>query len=144
MQDFINKKPPVISKLEAGIREVKHMKGGDLEKCSSFGSRNKLWSDLKKPFSSYLLQLREARRRREEPTESYFMGPLSPSPLSSSELRQTAAALSPPSKADTHPLSAGSTDCHSSCQSTAIYLEARGLLKRGKSRGWEEGREGGR
>lgn len=49
-----------------------------------------------------------------------------------------AAALSPWSKADTHPLSAGSTDCHSSCQSTAIYLEAWGLLKRGKSRGWRE------
>lgn len=32
------KKPPVISKLRARIREVKHMKGGDLEKCSSFGS----------------------------------------------------------------------------------------------------------
>lgn len=77
---LIKKKPPVISKLEAGIREVKHMKGGDLEKCSSFGSRNKLWSDLKKPFSSYLLQLREARRRREETTESYFMGPSLPLP----------------------------------------------------------------
>lgn len=48
------------------------------------------------------------------------------------------AALSPWSKADTHPLSAGSTDCHSSCQSTAIYLEAWGLLENGKSRGWRE------
>lgn len=34
---------------------------------------DKKWSDLKKLFSSYLLQLREARKR-EELTESYFMG----------------------------------------------------------------------
>lgn len=34
-----------------------------------------------------------------------------------------------------------STDCHSSCQSSAIYLEAWGLLRRGKSREWREWRE---
>lgn len=101
------------------MREGKHMTGCELKKCSTFQSQDKLWSDLKNLFSSYLLQLREARRR-EELTESYFMG-LSLSPTGSYNI---AAALSPWSKADTHPLSACSTDCHSSCQSTAIYLEA--------------------
>lgn len=107
------------------MREGKHMTGCELKIRSSFQSQDKLWSDLKNLFSSYLLQLREARRR-EEQTESYFMG-LSLSPAGS---YNTAAALSPWSKADTHPLSDSSTDCHSSCQSTAIYLEAWGLLER--------------
>ena len=102
------------------MREGKHMTGCELRNCSSFQSQDKLWSDLKNLFSSYLLQLREARKRREL-TESYFMG-LSLSPAGS--YNTAAAALSPWSKADTHPLSAGSTDCHSSCQSTSIYLEA--------------------
>lgn len=118
------------------MREGKHMTGCELRKCSSFQSQDKLWSDLKNLFSSYLLQLREARKRREL-TESYFMG-LSLSPAGS---YNTAAALSPWSKADTHPLSAGSTDCHSSCQSTAIYLEAWGLLERAEDgeRWWWRG-----
>lgn len=47
--------------------------GCEVKKCSSFQSEDKLWSNLKNLFSSYLLQLREARRR-EEVTESYFMG----------------------------------------------------------------------
>lgn len=115
------------------MREGKHMTGCELKIRSSFQSQDKLWSDLKNLFSSYLLQLREARRR-EEQTESYFMG-LSLSPAGS---YNTAAALSPWSKADTHPLSDSSTDCHSSCQSTAIYLEAGGLLERGKSSGWRQ------
>lgn len=55
------------------MREGKHMTGCELKKCSSFQSQDKLWSDLKNLFSSYLLQLREARKR-EELTESYFMG----------------------------------------------------------------------
>ncbi len=54
------------------MREGKHMTGCELKKCSSFQSQDKLWSDLKNLFSSYLLQLREARKR--ELTESYFMG----------------------------------------------------------------------
>lgn len=95
------------------------MTGCGLKKCYSFQSQDKLWSDLKNLFSSYLLQLREARKR-EELTESYFMG-LSLTPAG---CYNAAAALSPWSKADTHPLSAGSTDSHSSCQSTTIYLEA--------------------
>lgn len=76
----------------------------------------------------------QKRGKEKNWTESYFMG-FSLSPVGS---YNTAATLSPRSKADTHPLSAGSTDCHSSCQSTAIYLDAWGLLERGKSRGWRE------
>lgn len=59
--------------MERGIRERKHRMGCELQKCSSFQSQDKLWSDFKKLFSSYLLQLRGARRR-EELTKSYFMG----------------------------------------------------------------------
>lgn len=57
-----------------GMRERgKHMTGCELKKRSSFQSQDKLWSDFKNLFSSYLLQLREVRRR-EQLTESYFMG----------------------------------------------------------------------
>lgn len=45
----------------------------EFEKHFRFHTQNKLWSDLKKLFGSYLLQLREAQRK-EEVTESYFMG----------------------------------------------------------------------
>ena len=41
------------------------MTGCELKKCSSFQSQDKLWSDLKNLFSSYLLQLREARKKEE-------------------------------------------------------------------------------
>lgn len=59
------------SKPEAKTEE-KPLTGCEFQKCSSFHSQNELWSDLKKLFNSYLLQLREARRR-EEVAESYFM-----------------------------------------------------------------------
>lgn len=49
------------------------MAGCELQKCSSFHAENKLWYDLKMLFGSYLLELREAKRK-EEVTESYFMG----------------------------------------------------------------------
>lgn len=45
----------------------------EFEKHSRFHTQNKFRSDLKKLFGSYLLQLREAERK-EEVTESYFMG----------------------------------------------------------------------
>lgn len=48
------------------------------------------------------------------------------------------AAFSPRSKADALPIPASSTDCHSSCQSNAIYLGAQRLLKRGRSKGWRD------
>lgn len=106
-----------------------------MEKCSSFRSWNKLLSILffsffggKKLFGSYLLQLREARRR-EEPTQSHFMG-LSPF-LSTFQLKQC-CCLKPPGARLTLIHSAGSTDCHSSCQSTPIYLKGSRLLRRSR------------
>lgn len=118
------------------MREGKLLTGCELKKCSSFQSQDKLWSDLKNLFSSHLLQLREARKKRRSDWV-LFHGPLSPAGS-----YNTAAALSPWSKADTHPLSAGSTDCHSSCQSTAIYLEAWGLRR--EQRMERDDDEGGR
>lgn len=54
-----------------------------------------------------------------------------------------AAALSPWSKADTHPLSARSTDCHSSCQSSAIVPRSpRAAEERRKLRMEEDDDEG--
>lgn len=58
------------------MRGEKHMTGYEVKKCSSFHSEDKLRSNLKNLFSSYLLQLREARRREELP-ESYFTDSLS-------------------------------------------------------------------
>lgn len=108
-----------------GMREGEHMTGCELKKCYSLQSQDKLWSDLKNLFSSYLPQLREVRKR-----EELTLSLISWASLSPAGNYNIAAALSPCSKADTHPLSASSTDCHSSCQSTAIYLGARGLLER--------------
>lgn len=125
-----------VFKLKVRIREVKHLKGKPMEKCSSFRSWNKLLGILffpsffggKKLFGSYLLQLREARRR-EEPTQSHFMG-LSPL-LSTFQLKQC-CCLKPPGARLTLIHSAGSTDCHSSCQSTPIYLKGSRLLRRSR------------
>lgn len=49
-----------------------------------------------------------------------------------------AAALSPWSKADTHPLSACSTDCHSSCQSSAIVPTSPKAAEKRRELGMEE------
>lgn len=67
------KGPIAKTKFKKGQRKNSRMAGCEFQKCSSFHTQNKLWSDLKKLFGSYLLQLREAERK-EEVTESYFMG----------------------------------------------------------------------